>query len=161
MFDLDKAIDAWCNKVVAHNIWDTEKVDELKDHLYCIVEEAVTAGETPETAFTQATNGMGYPETELPENTGRASIVSGICKVLSKIEGHPSSDSPMVIAHAVIWACVMLAMAIVIDDKDTNSSVLMILILGWFASYMALDGSKRSAKQEWACVKRRIREKLS
>jgi hypothetical protein len=161
MFDLDKAINDWCSKVVAHNIWEAEKVDELKDHLYCIIEEQIAARESPEQAFFNATNGMGYTEATQFENSGRARIVSGICKVLSKIEGHPSSDSPMVIAHALIWACVMLAMAIVIDDKDTNSSVLMILTLGWFASYMALDGSKRSTKQEWACLKRRIREKLS
>ena len=37
MFDLDNAVENWCNKVVSHNIWDADKVDELKDHLYCII----------------------------------------------------------------------------------------------------------------------------
>jgi hypothetical protein len=161
MFDLDKAVNDWCEKVMSHNIWDADKVDELKDHLYCIIEEDIKAGTSEQVAFENATNVMGYPEAKLDDTSSRARIVQGVCRVLSKIEGHPYSDSPLVIAHAAIWACVMLAMALVIKDKDVNGNVLMILTMGWFASFVALDGMKRSAKEEWACLKRKIVRKFS
>lgn len=168
MFEINKAVDDWCNKVVAHNIWDANKIDELKDHVYCIIEEDMKSGTSEQEAFEKATSAMGYSETKSPEKpspqpdtTGRVRLVQGICRVLTKIEGSPGADSPLVIAHAIIWASVMLAMAIVVKDKDVNDSVLLILTLGWFASFMALDGMKRSAKQEWACLKRKISRRVS
>lgn len=162
MFELNKAVDNWCNKVVAHNIWDANRIDELKDHVYCIIEEDMKAGASEQQAFEKATSAMGYPETQSSQQdaSGRVRLVQGICRVLTKIEGHPSSDSPLIIAHAVIWACVMLAMAIVVKDSDVNDKVLMILTMGWFASFVALDGTKRSAKQEWVCLKRKIMRKF-
>ena len=161
MFDLDNAVENWCNKVVSHNIWDADKIDELKDHLYCIIEQDVNSGTDEKLAFEKATSDLGYPEAEMKAYSGRAKIVQRICRVLNKIEGNPSSDSPLVIGHAIIWASVMLAMALVVEDKDTNGAVLMILMLGWFASFMVLDGTKASAKKEWACLKRFVERKLS
>lgn len=161
MFDLDNAVENWCNKVVSHNIWDADKIDELKDHLYCIIEQDVNSGTDEKLAFEKATSDLGYPEAEIKVSSGRAKIIQRICRVLNKIEGNSSSDSPLVLGHAIIWASVMLAMALVVDDKDTNGAVLMILTLGWFASFMTLDGTKASAKKEWTCLKRFVERKLS
>ncbi|WP_282146339.1 hypothetical protein [Alteromonas stellipolaris] len=161
MFDLDNAVENWCNKVVSHNIWDADKIDELKDHLYCIIEQDVNSGTDEKLAFEKATSDLGYPEAEIKASSGRANIIQRICRVLNKIEGNSSSDSPLVIGHAIIWASVMLAMALVVKDKDANGAVLLILLLGWFASFTILDGTKTSAKKEWACLKRFVERKLS
>lgn len=160
MFDLDNAVENWCNKVVSHNIWDADKIDELKDHLYCIIEQDVNSGTDEKLAFEKATSDLGYPEAEIKVSSGRAKIIQRICRVLNKIEGNSSSDSPLVIGHAIIWASVMLAMALVVKDKDANGAVLLILLLGWFASFTILDGTKTSAKKEWACLKRFVERKL-
>jgi len=156
MFNLSKAVDDWCNNVVAYDIWDADKIDELKDHLYCIIEAEVKAGCSEQQAFENATQSMGYARNESSEVQERARIVQGVCRVLKKIEGRSSGESPLIIGHAVIWASVMLATAMVINNKETGQSVMMILILGWFASLMTLDGTRRSAKREWACIKRRL-----
>ncbi|WP_372620617.1 hypothetical protein [Alteromonas stellipolaris] len=161
MFDLDNAVENWCNKVVSHNIWDADKIDELKDHLYCIIEQDVNSGTDEKLAFEKATSDLGYPEAEIKASSGRAKIIQRICRVLNKIEGNSSSDSPLVIGHAIIWASVMLAMTLVVKDKDANGAVLLILLLGWFASFTILDGTKTSAKKEWACLKRFVERKLS
>jgi len=161
MFDLDNAVENWCNKVVSHNIWDADKIDELKDHLYCIIEQDVNSGTDEKLAFEKATSDLGYPEAEIKASSGRAKIIQRICRVLNKIEGNSSSDSPLVIGHAIIWASVMLAMALFVKDKDANGAVLLILLLGWFASFTILDGTKTSAKKEWACLKRFVERKLS
>lgn len=161
MFDLNNAVENWCNKVVSHNIWDADKIDELKDHLYCIIEQDVNSGTNEQLAFEKATSELGYPEAEMKASSGRAKIIQRVCRVLNKIEGNSSSDSPLVLGHAIIWASVMLAMALVVDDKDMNGAVLMILTLGWFASFMALDGTKASAKKEWTCLKRVVERKMS
>ncbi|MFY0669559.1 MAG: hypothetical protein JXQ95_16130 [Alteromonas stellipolaris] len=160
MFDLDNAVENWCNKVVSHNIWDADKIDELKDHLYCIIEQDVNSGTDEKLAFEKATSDLGYPEAEIKASSGRAKIIQRICRVLNKIEGNSSSDSPLVIGHAIIWASVMLAMTLVVKDKDANGAVLLILLLGWFASFTILDGTKTSAKKEWACLKRFVERKL-
>ncbi|MGK0503190.1 MAG: hypothetical protein ACJARF_001961, partial [Alteromonadaceae bacterium] len=65
MFDLDNAVENWCNKVVSHNIWDADKIDELKDHLYCIIEQDVNSGTNEQLAFEKATSELGYPEAEM------------------------------------------------------------------------------------------------
>ena len=161
MFDLDNAVENWCNKVVSHNIWDADKIDELKDHLYFIIEQDVNSGTNEQLAFEKATSELGYPEAEMKTSSDRAKVIHRICRVLNKIEGNSSSDSPLVLGHAIIWASVMLAMALVVDDKDTNGAVLMILTLGWFASFLTLDGTKASAKKEWACLKRFVERKMS
>ena len=133
----------------------------MKDHLYCIIEQDVNSGTDEKLAFEKATSDLGYPEAEIKASSGRAKIIQRICRVLNKIEGNSSSDSPLVIGHAIIWASVMLAMALVVKDKDANGAVLLILLLGWFASFTILDGTKTSAKKEWACLKRFVERKLS
>lgn len=162
MFNLNKAVDDWCKKVVTHNIWDADKIDELKDHVFCIIEEDIKSGASEKETFEKATRSMGYPEIQLQQqdSSERARLVQGICRVMTKIEGHPAADSPLIIAHAIVWACVMLATSIVVKDSEANNNMLLILIMGWFASFVALDGTKRSAKQEWACLKQKIKRKF-
>ena len=155
MFDLTKAIDEWCEKVIAYSIWDADKVDELKDHLHCIIEEDIQSGTSPENAFKNATNAMGYPASKIEDSSGRVRIVQTVCRLLNKIEGSPS-DSPLIIMHSIIWAAIMIALSILTNDSENNQSVLFILIAGWFASFVSLGGTKRSAKQEWRCLKRRL-----
>ncbi len=157
MFNLSQEVNAWCDKVVAHDIWDAEKVDELKDHLYCLIEEQVAAGKTEQAAFIDATSAMGYPAGDSDNTSAHARIVQGVCRILQKVEGKAATESPLLISHAVIWACVMLAAAIILRGQDAGEKMFFILLMGWLASYFALGGNQRSAKQEWACIKRKFR----
>ena len=162
MFELEKAVDQWCDKVVEHNIWDADKVDELKDHLHCIIEDDVKAGKSEQAAFEAATSAMGYPDSTTTETKDRAQIVQGICRVLYKIEGQKMKESPMLIMQSIVWAAVMLAMSILVAKGETNnSSILFVLLMGWFASFVSLGGMKGSAKSEWACLKRKLSRKAN
>ncbi|CCQ09213.1 hypothetical protein PALB_500 [Pseudoalteromonas luteoviolacea B = ATCC 29581] len=153
MFDLEKAVDTWCNHVITKKLWDGDKIDELKDHLYCVIEQEVAYGSSEQQAFDKATTDMGYQDSLVNDPASKAKVLQSICRLLNKIEPHPSQDAPVLIAHSLIWAAMMIAMALVVDDKQTNQSILFILLLGWFASFAALNRTKRSAKDEWRCLK--------
>lgn len=161
MFNLEQAIDAWCTTVVQHKLWDADKLDELKDHLYCVIEHEISKGSNEQQAFKKATTDMGYEVSQTNDAASRATVLQGICRLLNKLENHPNHDAPVMIAHSLIWAAMMLAIALVVDDKQANQSILLILLSGWFASFTALNGTKRSTKEEWACLKRWLVKKLS
>jgi hypothetical protein len=161
MFNLEKAVETWCNHVITNKLWDGDKIDELKDHLYCVIEQEIARGSSEQQAFDKATTDMGYQDSLGNDPASKAKVLQGICRLLNKIEQYPGQDAPVVIAHSLIWAAMILAIAIVIDDKQTNQSILFILLSGWFASFTALNGTKRSAKDEWLCLKRWFTRKFS
>lgn len=156
MFDLNKAVDEWCQRVVRHGIWEAERVDELKDHLYCLIEAELGAGKTEAQAFERATQALGYPESDSARNVEHTRVIGRVCRMLARLEGRPNVDSPLLITHAIIWASVMLASAWILRGEQAGDDVLWILFMGWLASYFTIDGTKRSAKQEWACLKRKF-----
>ena len=62
MFNLELAIHQWCVQVLASHALNTEKLAELKDHLYCAIEEQVAQGISEQQAFNQAINSIGDAE---------------------------------------------------------------------------------------------------
>jgi hypothetical protein len=60
-----------------------------------------------------------------------------------------------VLANALVWAAVLIATSIVMGDAadQQKSSLLLIHIIGWWASDNAIRQGRMTLKQEWACIK--------
>lgn len=61
MFDLNQAVNEWCNKVVAYDISHADRIDELKDHMYCLIEAQVNAGKSEKRHLSMLPERWGIP----------------------------------------------------------------------------------------------------
>ena len=59
MFDLEREIDQWCRTIIDCGCARETDLNELKDHLYCLVEEHRRQGHTEQDAFVEAITQMG------------------------------------------------------------------------------------------------------
>lgn len=72
------------------------------------------------------------------------------------------NNSRAVIANAIIWAAVMIATSLIISDAFADStgrekeSLMLIFIMGWFATNAAITSNGKSVKAEWACFRKRF-----
>ena len=67
------------------------------------------------------------------------------------------ANAPMkkqAIANAILWAAMMLASALVIKDDKAASTMLMLLVVGWFGSSMLFGNMREQARAECRAVKR-------
>ncbi len=60
------------------------------------------------------------------------------------------------VGNALAWASMMIASALVVKDETASSTMLMLLLMGWFASSMNLGSLKEAARAECAYFKRLI-----
>lgn len=72
----------------------------------------------------------------------------------------PTPASPQgsgMIRHALIWAGVMIAVALQVSGEPAAQGIQMTLLTGWFASYVASGGlSRESVAAECAAVRRML-----
>lgn len=132
LFDLEREIDAWSEKAYGSPCRDkAATLDELKDHLHCEIERLETEGRTREEAFWIATAKLG-------ESTRSAS---------GSRDGRALNRGR--IAHAIIWAAVMIATAIVLAKSDARESstylLIVVLIPAWYMSDLLLSRFLRAS----------------
>ena len=118
MFDLDREIHAWSTRERARRCGRTPAVAEMEDHLHCEIDRLrKEEGLRVEEAFAAATAGLAR------------SIDLG---------GDRRAARGPLLAHAFIWAALILASAIVLHDREggTTHGLLLTLVLVplWFAS---------------------------
>ena len=71
MFDLEKEVDEWVNQSVGSGCFNKDVASEVKDHLYCEIEQNQMQGLSEQSAFWAATRRMGLSEdlkTEFSKN---------------------------------------------------------------------------------------------
>ena len=59
IFNLNQAIQQWCELVLSNDSIKSKNIDELIDHLYCEVEQFIKNGKSEEQAFKAAIEKMG------------------------------------------------------------------------------------------------------
>ncbi|MCR9279478.1 MAG: hypothetical protein NXH85_16090 [Pseudomonadaceae bacterium] len=133
---------------------DTEIADELADHLLCEISSAISAGEDPTDAFLRVSTHFGHPA-EIAE----AFAEQQRDKQSSRIKPMTLNQrSALLISHSLVWAAVILATSAIVADTSTGSSVMFILLAGWFATFFPLQamigGGRAAACAEWAWMKR-------
>ena len=86
MFNLNKAIEEWCQSVHT-NTWDSDsKMEELRDHVHCEVERLMRNGLSDEQAFQQATDRIGDANAlRIEHSKNRAPMAFTIRKTLSDL----------------------------------------------------------------------------
>lgn len=65
-----------------------------------------------------------------------------------------TSKTKQTIGNALIWAAMIIASSLVIEDSKTASTMMFLLIAGWIASSSLFGGLAQSARAECAAIKR-------
>jgi type IV secretory pathway TrbD component len=113
MFDLNKEVDAWCRDIIDCGCARTSVLNELRDHLYCLVEEQMNQGLTDRAAFVVAIKQMGDSDLISAEYARNASIMQKILAYDRKVQRSITSrfSGQQLIAFMLIYS---LACAVVI-----------------------------------------------
>jgi hypothetical protein len=150
MFDLDREVAAWSAAVYAERCQPAAGVAELSDHLYCEIDRARAAGLSDEEAFRTAVARLGAASELTAENAKNRSALGTVCQIAAKLDG-PASTSPqhrrLLLAHAVLWATLMIASSLVLKKTGASQAsgllLTVILIPLWQASDQLLRRALR------------------
>lgn len=71
--------------------------------------------------------------------------------------------SSHLIANALIWAAMIIAMTLLTKSEDNSSMIVLLMIAGWMATQniiqQARGDNQSSLSQELSCIKKRIQGK--
>ena len=157
MFDLNNEINNWCRDVVDCGCGVGSNVDELKDHLYCLVEEKVTLGRSEQEAFTLAIQQMGERKLIAAEYFNNQTPLQKIAGYDRKIQ---KSISRRFSVRQLIWFTLAYSIAIAIFTLVAaaiyggNSELISLLMLVWFVPLIFVASSPEVRKAECAFFKK-------
>ncbi|MEW6992357.1 hypothetical protein AADZ91_16940 [Colwelliaceae bacterium 6441] len=132
-FNLDKAVQQWCELVLSNDSIKSKNIDELKDHLYCQIEYFQGEGEDEQQAFKSAIMKMGEVKMLSGEYEKNRSFLQKLCAFeYGTVADHTKKTLPIkvaIIQQSIMWAAAMIASSLVIDDKQQAMTLIFIVLL--------------------------------
>jgi hypothetical protein len=152
MFDLEREVTAWSEGVHAGRCRGSAGAAELKDHLYCEIESARGEGLSDEAAFAEAVRKLGRAGELAAENAKNQSALGTACAVAEKLDGAGPKSRGLLLAHAIVWAAITVASALLAKASAASSSaflwqMLLVLLPGWIATEQILRRALRAPRQ--------------
>lgn len=156
MFDLDREIATWSAAVHAERCQPADSVAELSDHLYCEIDRARATGLSEEEAFHAAIARLGSTPELSAEHAKNRSALGSACRVAARLDGpgFNSEHRRLLLSHAMIWAALIIASALVLK-KSTSTELSAWLLTGMFVPlWLASDRILRAAlrKRPSSCI---------
>lgn len=153
MFDLEKEVRLWIQAVHADPCRKAASAAELSDHLYCEVERARAEGLTDEQAFATAVARIGAgPELQAELDKNR-SLLATSCDAAARYEGleQKGRNRSILMAHAIVWASMILGMSLVVSKADAPEMLgwvlIGVMVPSWWASDLLLRRALRERPQ--------------
>lgn len=157
MFNIDLAVHQWCVRVLESHSIKSNKIDELKDHLYCTIESAQKEGMSDQEAFQQAINSMGKSEDLQQMYKDNLTFLDKLCAFEYGKVGEFSTDADgeklmniykkIVLSQSILWAAAILAFAIVTRGMEEKpESMILILVSLSVCSMLSLKQAFKKAK---------------
>jgi len=139
MFNLETAVDEWCQGIGNPQGESAELKEELKDHLYCEIEALLEEGLSDQQAFSLATKKLGQPEALLDEYRKNRNIFSRMCNSTetnlseySQQRSHVMSykqNTKRILAQSILWAAAMLSSALLLGESEQWGFYMLLLIV--------------------------------
>lgn len=137
MFNLDLAVHQWCAQVLRSYSIKNRKIDELKDHLYCLIEKHEANGLNEQEAFERAIEEIGSQDELKAQFDQNLSLLNKLCTFeFGSIADTTHQGETIMKLHkntqitqAVLWATAMLASALVLRGTEQAHTVTMLIIL--------------------------------
>lgn len=167
MFHLDHAIDLWCDTVLVSHCGSQAKIDEIKDHLYCVIERLSEEGLSEEQAFNAATRQLGEADDLIAEYAKNKALLAKVCdaeeKLLTKLRiknMNPKNVGKYQIVVSLIFGFAILFSSYLLRDTEHGPTMMFILLGLWWIpfSMLAASSGKNSVKQEIECLRNYFRK---
>ena len=143
MFDLEKEVAAWSRSAVAEGCRSAGSAAELRDHLYCEIDRARATGLTDEQAFRAAVATLGSESQLAAEHARNRSWLARVCAYERRNSKGMRSD--LLIAHAVIWASLILATSLFLSKSTTRNTTSLMITLVFVPMWLASEQILRHA----------------
>lgn len=157
MFELDKEVDAWCQLIIPCGFNQSAKRDELKDHLYCDIEQLQKDGLTDEQAFLIATERFGdVEELKLEHEKNINAVIKTVRELDETVDGFfgrwsndmkPKKAALLIIVVSIVFAIAILLSTYLLENSqyaEFSQTAMYLLIAIWFVpfSYLAAAAGK-------------------
>ena len=170
MFDLDRAIDDWCQSVHTAGYNRKAHVEELKDHLYSEIEQLQLSGVSLEQAFYTAIERMGSTQELAAEHAKNRNTVGKCLEEFAKenLTSHAHNHSSintmkpalLNIAISIFFAIAIIVSSLLLKNSETSQTAQFFLIALWFVPFFMLNnrvsGKHGSVQSEFRCIGRKI-----
>jgi len=158
-FDLNAAVQQWCELVLSSDSIKNTNIDELKDHLHCQIESFLEQGQNPQQAFKLAINKMGEIDMLADEYSKNRTFLNKLCAfeygTVGNKANQPANVKSLIIQQSILWAAAMLATSLLIADKQQAMSVIFTVLLPLsFVNVISLKTN--SAAKEYRCIKNKL-----
>jgi len=160
MFSLEKAVQQWCELVLSNDSIKSRNIDELKDHLYCEVENFQQQGIEDSEAFKLAIKKMGEIDLLSGEFEKNRTFLQKLCAfeygTVADHENKTLGVRSMMIQQSILWAAAIIATTLILDDKQQAMSVVFTVLLP-LSVVNIISLRTRSAAKEYQCIKRKLK----
>ena len=154
MFDLEREIEQWCRTIIDCGCARETDLNELKDHLHCLVEEHRKQGHAEQDAFVEAIKQMGDTRLITDEYARNRTVLQKIAafdrKVQRSITGRFSGKQLIwfLLGFSVFCALLMLLLATYV-----GLAVYWIMLI-WFIPFIITVADPRVRRAERVFLKR-------
>jgi len=147
VFDLEREVAAWSEAVHASRCRNAASVAELSDHLHCEIDRARSEGMSDEMAFAAAVAKLGEKHELSAEHAKNRSILGKIYAADARYARSISSGQHrgLLIAHAMIWAVLILASSLVMSKTDARETFVLLITCVWGPLWWGSDQILRRA----------------
>ncbi len=154
MFDLEREIEHWCRTIIDCGCARETDLNELKDHLHCLVEEHRKRGHTEQDAFVEAIKQMGDTRLITDEYARNRTLLQTIAaydrKVQRSITGRFSGKQLIwfLLGFSMFCALLMLLLAAYVGLAG------FWIMLIWFIPFIITVADPRVRRAERVFLKR-------
>ena len=161
MFDLEREIEQWCRTIIDCGCARETDLNELKDHLYCLVEEHRKQGHTEQDAFVEAIKQMGDTRLITDEYARNRTLLQKIAaydrKVQRSITGRFGSITGRFSGKQLIWFLLgfsmFCALLMLLLAAHVGLAVFWIMLI-WFIPFIITVADPRVRRAERVFLKR-------
>ena len=161
MFDLEYEVDAWSKDFAGGACGRNDRVEELKDHLFCEIEENIKEGLGEESAFLAATRRFGISEDLKAAFRKGRGIKAILCEADKEFQFDHFSTKKLAIlmaAFLVSFAVLTFGITYLIKTNESFSYLSSVLYVLMFVPILFSIGLQKQSRAECAYIKRMIKK---
>lgn len=161
MFNLEKAVDSWSKEFAGNTCGRIDRVEELKDHLFCEIEENVKDGLNKESAFLAATRRFGISDEMKSQFKRGTGIKAMLCEADKEFNWFNLSTKHLAMITGVFlvgFAGITFGIALLINRSEQFSYLSPVLYILMFVPILFSLGMQRQSRAECAYFKRMIKK---
>jgi hypothetical protein len=160
MFNLENAVDVWSKEFAGNACGRNDRVEELKDHLFCEIEENIKQGLTEESAFLAATRRFGISKDIKSEFGKGKGIAALLCEADREATGGFTTKQIAIGTgiYLAVFACITFGYVYLTKGKEGFEYFSAILYVLAFLPIVFVSSFQRKGRAECAFMKRMWRK---